>query len=101
MNLYYINHNFRYEAEKLLRLFFPLEKINIPQVKYTVIKDSYNIKSIEKFLNYPMIIKPANGGSSIGIEKSPIKGNSGNTEYLLLGLKNNIEIINKNQIVNK
>ncbi|MBQ7116473.1 MAG: coproporphyrinogen dehydrogenase HemZ [Clostridia bacterium] len=31
MNLYYINHNFRYEAEKLLRLFFPLEKI----VEYT------------------------------------------------------------------
>lgn len=27
MNLYYINHNFRYEAEKLLRLFFPLRKI--------------------------------------------------------------------------
>ena len=48
---------------------YVVEKINIPQVKYTVIKDSYNIKSIEKFLNYPMIIKPANGGSSIGIEK--------------------------------
>lgn len=31
MNLYYINHNFRYEAEKLLRLFFPLEKI----IEYT------------------------------------------------------------------
>ena len=28
MNLYYISHNYRYEAEKLLRLFFPLEKIN-------------------------------------------------------------------------
>lgn len=28
MNLYYINHSYRYEAEKLLRLFFPLEKIN-------------------------------------------------------------------------
>lgn len=28
MNLYYINHNYRYESEKLLRLFFPLEKIN-------------------------------------------------------------------------
>ena len=28
MNLYYISHGFRYESEKLLRLFFPLEKIN-------------------------------------------------------------------------
>lgn len=28
MNLYYISHNYRYESEKLLRLFFPLEKIN-------------------------------------------------------------------------
>lgn len=28
MNLYYVSHNYRYEAEKLLRLFFPLEKIN-------------------------------------------------------------------------
>ncbi|MGN0526739.1 MAG: coproporphyrinogen dehydrogenase HemZ [Acutalibacteraceae bacterium] len=28
MNLYYISHEFRYESEKLLRLFFPLEKIN-------------------------------------------------------------------------
>ena len=27
---------------------YVVEKINIPQVKYTVIKDSYNIKSIEK-----------------------------------------------------
>ncbi len=28
MNLYYISHSFRYESEKLLRLFFPMEKIN-------------------------------------------------------------------------
>ncbi len=28
MNLYYISHNYRYESEKLLRLFFPLEKIS-------------------------------------------------------------------------
>lgn len=48
---------------------YVVEKINIPQIKYKVIKDSYNIKAIENSLNYPMIIKPANGGSSIGIEK--------------------------------
>ena len=36
MNLYYINHGYRYEAEKLLRLFFPLEKIN----EYTEFKET-------------------------------------------------------------
>ena len=36
MNLYYINHNFRYEAEKLLRLFFPLEKI----IEYTAFEET-------------------------------------------------------------
>lgn len=45
------------------------DKINIPQVKYVVITDNYCIKNIEEKLNYPMIIKPANGGSSIGISK--------------------------------
>ncbi len=36
MNLYYINHSFRYEAEKLLRLFFPLEKI----IEYTQLNET-------------------------------------------------------------
>lgn len=50
-----------------------VDKINIPQVKYIVIKNNYCIKNIEKKLNYPMIIKPANGGSSIGISKAGTK----------------------------
>ena len=36
MNLYYINHSFRYEAEKLLRLFFSLEKI----IEYTAFEET-------------------------------------------------------------
>ena len=70
-NIKYIGCNTMSSAIGIDKAFtkYVVEKIKIPQVKYTVIKDSYNIKSIEKFLNYPMIIKPANGGSSIGIEK--------------------------------
>lgn len=47
------------------------DALNISQVPYiTIYNNSYDIKSIEKELNYPMIIKPANGGSSIGISKA-------------------------------
>lgn len=45
--------------------------LNIPQVPYlTIYEDNYDIKKIENHLGYPMIIKPANGGSSIGINKA-------------------------------
>ena len=44
------------------------EHYKIPQVPYIFINNNdYNIETIEKVLNYPMIIKPSNGGSSIGI----------------------------------
>lgn len=46
------------------------EKLNIPQVKYLNLKNNINIKNIIKNLKFPMIIKPANGGSSIGISKA-------------------------------
>lgn len=46
-----------------------LDKYNIPNVPYLIIKDKYKIKNIEK-LGYPLIIKPANNGSSIGINKA-------------------------------
>lgn len=45
------------------------ESLNIPQVPYTYINyDNYDLKDIE--INYPVIVKPANGGSSIGINKA-------------------------------
>jgi len=45
--------------------------LGIPQVPYEVITNgNYNLKEIETKLNYPMIVKPANGGSSVGISIS-------------------------------
>ena len=41
------------------------EHYNIPQVPYTVIYENKNLKSIN--IDYPVIIKPAKCGSSIGI----------------------------------
>ncbi len=46
MNLYYISHNYRYEAEKLLRLFFPLEKIN-EFTEFTEDKGNYLLTEIK------------------------------------------------------
>lgn len=47
------------------------EKINIPQIPYYVLrKKEDKIEEIEGSLNYPMIVKPANGGSSIGMNKA-------------------------------
>jgi len=45
-------------------------ELEIPQVKYLIIQNDINIKFIEKNLSYPVIVKPANGGSSIGISKA-------------------------------
>lgn len=45
------------------------EKLNIPQIKYLIFNNNVNIKKILKTLKFPMIVKPANGGSSIGISK--------------------------------
>ena len=46
MKLYYINHNYRYEAEKLLRLFFPLEKI-IEYTQFTETEEEYLLTRID------------------------------------------------------
>lgn len=40
------------------------DKYNIPQIDYIILKKG---EKINKKLNYPVIVKPANGGSSIGI----------------------------------
>lgn len=50
------------------KIFF--KHLNIPQVPYIVINNKYNTNQIEQEIKYPMIIKPANGGSSIGINKA-------------------------------
>jgi D-alanine-D-alanine ligase len=44
-----------------------LDKYKINQVNYCIYED--NLSYIQKKLNYPMIVKPSNGGSSIGISK--------------------------------
>lgn len=45
----------------------------IPQIPYLTIYDDYNIDDIITSLELPLIIKPANGGSSIGINKATNK----------------------------
>ena len=45
------------------------DSLNIDQVPYVVIGDDYKINNIMEKLNFPVIIKPANGGSSIGTSK--------------------------------
>lgn len=45
------------------------ESIGIPIVEYISIKNNYNINEIIKKFEFPLIVKPSNGGSSIGITK--------------------------------
>ncbi len=44
-----------------------LDKYNIKQVPYVILNKKTKIKEITSKLNYPVIVKPSNGGSSIGI----------------------------------
>ena len=44
-----------------------LDKYNIKQVPYVILNKKTKIREITSKLNYPVIVKPANGGSSIGI----------------------------------
>ena len=46
------------------------QSLNIPQVPFVELNEQYNLKNICKQLGYPVIVKPANGGSSIGINKA-------------------------------
>ena len=45
----------------------------IPQIPYLTVYEDYNIDDITSTLELPLIIKPANGGSSIGINKATNK----------------------------
>ena len=44
-----------------------LDKYKIKQIPYVIVNKKSKIKDIIEKLNFPVIIKPANGGSSIGI----------------------------------
>mgnify|MGYP005793318775 CR=1 FL=1 len=63
---------------------------NIPIIPYLTVKDkNYNIKKIEKELGYPMIVKPARGGSSIGVNKA------NNKKELISAIEDALKIDNK------
>lgn len=59
-----------------------LDKYNIKQVPYVILNKKTKIKEITSKLNYPVIVKPANGGSSIGISIA------NNTRELVKALSN-------------
>lgn len=46
------------------------DKLGISQVPYLVINESYKKNDIIEQIEFPVIVKPANGGSSIGINKA-------------------------------
>ena len=49
------------------------ESMNIPQVPYMVVTDTFDIDSINEKISFPMIVKPCCGGSSVGISKADNK----------------------------
>lgn len=57
--------------KEISKLFF--ESLKIPQVPYLVVEDKYDLDTIIERIGFPMIVKPANGGSSIGISKATTK----------------------------
>ena len=73
--------------KSLSKLFF--NYLNIPQVPYVVIGEKYNISSIISKLDFPMIVKPCCGGSSIGISKAD------NKKELLKAIKNSLRYDDK------
>lgn len=54
--------------KEMSKLFF--ESLKISQVPYVVVNGTYATEEIIEKLGFPMIVKPANGGSSIGICKA-------------------------------
>ena len=46
-----------------------LKSLDIPSVPFKVIKDNYEMCDLIENIKFPMIVKPSNGGSSIGISK--------------------------------
>ena len=59
-----------------------LDKYNIKQVPYIIVNKKRKIKEIIEKFTFPVIIKPANGGSSIGISVA------NNTNELIKALSN-------------
>ena len=59
-----------------------LDKYNIKQVPYIIVNKKSKIKEIIEKFTFPVIIKPANGGSSIGISVA------NNTNELIKALSN-------------
>ena len=59
-----------------------LDKYNIKQVPYIIVNKKSKIKEIIEKFTFPVIIKPANGGSSIGISVA------NNTNELIIALSN-------------
>lgn len=53
------------EITKIIFNYFKIPQVSCVSIKYP----HFKLKDIEKVLEYPMIVKPANGGSSIGITK--------------------------------
>jgi len=53
--------------KSLSKLIF--ESLSIPQVPYVVVSEKYNVFNIIDKIDFPMIVKPCSGGSSIGISK--------------------------------
>lgn len=47
--------------------------LEIPQLPFITITRDYNIKEVIKEIKFPLIVKPCNGGSSIGISKASNK----------------------------
>ena len=54
--------------KEVSKIFF--KHLGIPEIPYEVVEDVYDLDKIIEKLGFPMIVKPANGGSSIGIEKA-------------------------------
>lgn len=79
-NINYIGSNSKSSANGMDKVITKIiyNNANIPQIPYNVI---YNKENIEKItIDYPLIIKPANGGSSVGISIAS------NKEELISGL---------------
>lgn len=57
--------------KEMSKIFF--ESLDIPQVPYMVVHEISDLDAIIKNIGFPMIVKPANGGSSIGIRKATTK----------------------------
>lgn len=57
--------SFDKEKSKLI-----IENIGVPQVPFTVLRENESMDDIPDHLEYPVFVKPANMGSSVGISKA-------------------------------